>query len=367
MATKIEWAQNSDGTRGETWNPVSGCSIVSPGCHNCYAMRMAFRLEAMGQDKYQGTTEKQNGRILWTGKIKINVFALSIPLKKKKPATWFVNSMSDLFHEQVPFEFIDKVFAVMALCPQHTFQCLTKRAGRMAEYLGDRRQSRDDECADEWFDEMGLIGKKYGVKWKEPPRPLPNVWLGVSCEDQQRAEERIPHLLNCAACIRFISAEPLLSPINFSQWIEEDADRGGFRSARPDGIQDRTRAAVATLDQIIAGGESGPGARPCNTDWIRSIVTQCGAAGIDCFVKQLGANVIGRNAATTCTVPGSQCWPDGTGTDVNRIRLKDKKGGDMSEWPEDLRVRQMPRVATAGRDLGNGAERRVDARQTTKI
>src|SRR4051812_20173659 len=126
--SKIEWT-------GKTWNPVVGCSLVSPGCTNCYAMRMAARLEAMGQGKYAGTTRKVNRLAVWMGKINLDEQSLTIPLRTKKPTTWFVNSMSDLFHECVPFDFVDRVFAVMALTPHHTYQILTKRPERMAEYM----------------------------------------------------------------------------------------------------------------------------------------------------------------------------------------------------------------------------------------
>lgn len=275
-ASKIEWTE-------ETWNPIAGCSILSPGCHNCYAMRMAGRLEAMGQKKYAGTTK--DGR--WTGRINFEEAALSIPLRKKKPTTWFVNSMSDLFHADVPFEFIDRVFAVMALCPQHTFQVLTKRAARMAEWSAR-------------FD-LPIVPLSLGrqpddvfeAKW-----PLPNVWLGVSCEDQKRADERIPHLLRCPAKVRFLSCEPLLGPVELRRWTldgwlescEETVDGDdefscvGCPGYGPDcrGVWNRP------IHQVIVGGESGPGARPVHPDWVRSIRDQCQAAGVKYFFKQWG-------------------------------------------------------------------------------
>ncbi len=321
--SKIEWTD-------ATWNPMAGCSIVSPGCHNCYAMRTAYRLAAMGQKKYQGTTEKKNGRILWTGKINTDESALSIPLKKKKPTTWFVNSMSDLFHESVPFDFIDKVFAVMALCPQHTFQILTKRPERMAEYTTTSHRQEAIELAMSLVD--GYPEEDYDVIW-----PLPNVWLGTSCEDQQRADERIPHLLRCPAAVRFVSAEPLLGPIDLGEDSATFCHWAGQVVAGEceHGMACRERSYLDYLDWVIVGGESGPGARPCDLAWIRSIVGQCREAGVACFVKQLGANAIQ--------------FDDGgmTGNELHDCpyQTQNKKGGDISEWPEDLRVREMPHVA----------------------
>ena len=261
--TAIEWAS-------DVWNPVVGCSIESAGCKNCYAMKMAHRLQAMGQEKYQGTTEKVNGKAVWTGKVnEADKNTLTAPLRWKKPRRIFVNSMGDLFHEDVPFKLIDKVFTVMARCRQHTFLVLTKRAGRMQEYVSDvmahqeiihRRAAPID----------GAIDPRY--VW-----PLSNVWLGVSVETQKYADERIPCLLETPAAVRFVSAEPLLGPVDF--------ERGGFSL-----IQKVTSPAGKVwpgLDWLIVGGESGPGARPMHPDWARSIRDQCQAAGVPFFVKQM--------------------------------------------------------------------------------
>jgi len=232
--TKIEWSEH-------VWNPIAGCSVVSPGCHHCYAMRMAGRLEAMRLPKYSGTTK--DGR--WTGRINLDEEALMIPLRRKKPTTWFVNSMSDLFHEAVPNEFLRRVFAVMSECRQHVFQVLTKRAERMRDYL-----------ANPW---------RRGDTW-----PLPNVCCGVSVEDQQRADERIGLLLRTPAAMRFLSVEPMLAPINLTSYI--GTERQG------------------PISLVIVGGESGPGARPMHPDWVRSIRDQCEAAGVPFFFKQWGAH-----------------------------------------------------------------------------
>ena len=178
--TKIEWVKNRDGSEGMTWNPVRGCTRISPGCQNCYAERMAARkLPGMCSP----TTDEpfammHSGGPRWTGSVELIESALDIPLRRKKPTTYFVNSMSDLFHEKLPDEAIDRVFAVMAICPQHTFLVLTKRAERMWEYAETIRSLSNDE-------RQCRIGTRY--TW-----PLPNVRLGVSAEDQHRADERLP-------------------------------------------------------------------------------------------------------------------------------------------------------------------------------
>ncbi|MFN7607968.1 MAG: DUF5131 family protein, partial [Ralstonia sp.] len=216
--TSIEWTE-------QTWNPVAGCSLVSPGCTNCYAMSHAARLLDKPGSHYEGTTKRVNGKPVWTGKIGIAPDSILLaPLRRRKPAMYFVNSMADLFHEGVPEAVIDCVFAVMALSPQHTFQVLTKRAKRMREYMmgfgcdGSRRFNV--------FDAMCQVADSSSVRgvFKDgsstilaPEWPLPNVWLGVSAEDQARADERIPDLLATPAAVRFVSAEPLLGPIDFNR------------------------------------------------------------------------------------------------------------------------------------------------------
>lgn len=295
-ATSIEWTD-------ATWNPVAGCSLVSPGCTNCYAMRMAARLEAMGQPKYVGLTRKVNGHHVWTGKVTTDDAALMQPLSWRKPRRVFVNSMSDLFHEAVPFEFVDRVFAVMALTPQHTYQILTKRPERMAEYLEDRDvvkrifgpaisflAARDVNIEFEaWVG--SICSKKESYKW-----PLPNVWLGTSVEDQSRADERIPHLLRCPAVVRFLSVEPMLGPIDLTR-LEPgkgmdglDCLRGGWHQG--DGrIYEQHSTPTGehgSISWVIVGGESGPGARPMHPQWARDIRDQCQAAGVPYFFKQWG-------------------------------------------------------------------------------
>lgn len=314
MSTSIQWTE-------QTWNPIAGCNMVSFGCTNCYAMTMAHRLAAMGQEKYVGLTKKANGRAVWTGKINFNVAALTIPMKRRKPTMWFVNSMSDLFHEDVPFEFVDRVFAVMALCLQHTFQILTKRPERMAEYLNDSRSMlgfKTDENV--WKTAACMDGERFTKAYKPNLNdighwPLPNVWLGTSIENQSTAEDRIPHLLRCPAAVRFLGAEPLLDYIDLTEWIER-------------------------IGWVIVGGESGPGARQCDVDDVQQIVDLCQLAKVPVFVKQLGAKPFkGRGEPDGWPEEGSQVnWETG------EIHLKDRKGGTPSEWPEDLRVREFPEV-----------------------
>ncbi|MBR1164944.1 DUF5131 family protein [Bradyrhizobium elkanii] len=225
MATNssIEWTE-------ATWNPVGGCTILSPGCTNCYAMRLARRLEAMGQKKYAGTTRMTGGRAKWNGKIVLDESALGIPLKWKSSKIIFVNSMSDLFHERVPLEFIAKVFGIMNQARHHTFQVLTKRADRLAE-----------------------VANKFS--WPN------NVWMGVSVESQEYVG-RIDALRSTPAYVKFLSLEPLLGPLN--------------------------NLNLNRIDWAIAGGESGPAARPMSPDWVRSIRDQCVEAGVAFHFKQWG-------------------------------------------------------------------------------
>lgn len=331
MATKIEWTD-------ATWNPTTGCSREGPGCDHCYAERMTHRLAMMGQSKYAGLTVlNKAGDRHFNGVLKTHNDALTIPMTWTKPRRVFVNSMSDLFHKSVPFGFIDKVFAVMALCKRHTFQILTKRPDRMAEYLNHSRDmlgfKTDERVLAEVhdYDHDDFVFQDSQFQW-----PLPNVWLGCSPVNQEKYDQYIPHILQVSAATPFLSLEPLLGPINLNldhevltDLMDANPDRDPrnrgrypFPGLRGDAITRRRH----WLNWVIVGGESGPGARPCKVEWIRDIIKQCKAAAVPCFVKQLGSNPI-----------------DGSG--YSRLPLKDKKGGDMSEWPADLRVREMPAIA----------------------
>lgn len=226
--TPIEWTD-------VTWNPVAGCNVATAGCTNCYAMRMAARLEAMGMPKYQGLTRKSGGRYVWTGKIVQDENALRAPLRWRTPRTVFVNSMSDLFHPDVDEDFILKVWTVMGQTPQHTYQVLTKRPERMREVLR-----------------------------KPEFKVLPNVWIGTSVEDDA-VLGRIDDLRATPAAIRFISFEPLIGSV-------ADAD-------------------LTDINWAIVGGESGPRARPMAEEWVFEIEELCRESGAAFFFKQWG----GRN------------------------------------------------------------------------
>ncbi len=223
--TSIEWTD-------ATWNPVAGCLIISPGCTNCYAMRMAARLEAMRVPKYEGLTRKSGQRYIWTGKVRLDEASLDIPLKWKKPRKIFVNSMSDLFHTDVPPDFIARVWSVMERTPQHTYQILTKRPERMREVLTT----------------LGLPA-------------LEHVWLGTSVEDSA-VLSRLDDLRATPAIIRFVSFEPLIGSV--------------------------ANADLTDIHWAIVGGESGPRARPMNQIWVDEIRLRCRTSGTAFFFKQWG-------------------------------------------------------------------------------
>ena len=223
--TTIEWTD-------ATWNPVAGCTIITPGCTNCYAMRMAARLEAMGTKKYTGLTRKSGGRYVWTGQVSLDEQALQVPTTWRKPRMVFVNSMSDLFHEAVPTEFIARVWGAMAAANWHTYQVLTKRPERMREVV----------CT------MNL------------PK-LDNVWLGTSVENNE-VLRRVDDLRQVPAALRFLSFEPLLGPV--------------------------TGVSLEGIHWAIVGGESGPRSRPMSEAWVDEIRVECAKAGTAFFFKQWG-------------------------------------------------------------------------------
>lgn len=307
--SNIEWCD-------ATWTPIRArrfddrkvgvhCERVSPGCLNCYSStfnRRRLPNQGTGLDFVRGSRDKVE--IFLDGKL------LSDPMRWRKPKRIFVCSQTDLFAEFVPFDFIDRVFAVMALCPQHTFQILTKRPERMREYVESfgwdfarlediACQLSNSPCA------AGLI--------EDVDFPLKNVWLGVSVENQDTLH-RIDTLKDIPAAVRFVSFEPLLEDLG-----------------------------AVILDKIhwaIIGGESGPGARPMFLEWAQSLIQQCRDQSVAPFMKQFGANVH--------ELSGETWWPEGAAlTDDNfggfHIHLEDRKGGSMDEWPEDLRVREFPK------------------------
>lgn len=293
--SNIEWTD-------ATWNPVTGCTRVSAGCDHCYAVAMTHRLEGAslgapgGQRdrgkiglKYAGlTVVNGKGERHFNGKVRCHEDVLRTPFFWKKTRRIFVNSMSDLFHPYVPFEFIDTVFAVMSLCPQHTFQILTKRPERMFAWFGRyaampaRLAYRVGEEASRFLD----CAKGGAANWTDDGA-LSNVWLGTSVENQQTADQRIPYLLSCPAAVRFVSYEPALGPVDFK--MRPNGDRSiccqcGERHEGSCFDHPHHRG----LDWIIVGGESGPGARPMHSNWARAVRDQCKAASIPMFFKQWG-------------------------------------------------------------------------------
>jgi protein gp37 len=279
--TGIEWAD-------ATWNVVIGCDKVSPGCDNCYAIRTATRMSANPNPKistaYAGTAAAGE----WTGQINMLPDRLILPYHWARPRKIFVNAQSDLFHADVTDEFIAAVFAVMACTPQHTYQILTKRPARMRSLM----QS-------ELFREM-IFTREAGqgpmAHILEPEGwPLPNVWLGVSVEDQKRADLRIPALLETPAAVRWISAEPLLGPITLAgddtrspYWLTGEPAWAEPAPVGPHGILMSDLIMKPGLDWVVVGGESGPKARPMHPAWARQLRNQCAVAGVPFLFKQWG-------------------------------------------------------------------------------
>jgi protein gp37 len=318
--TKIQWAD-------KVWNPVRGCSPASGGCDHCYAAANARRFEPA----------LVNAKGEFNGTVRCLPERLEQPMHWREPKVVFACSMADVFNEEVPYDFIDKVFAVMALCPQHTFQVLTKRPERMTAYLaacevwddedkvlGDTgignvingiphyflSKCREKPGGDDnwtWIEHetaaehgcdpgcgIAVPGYWEYSEYPQPiliPWPLPNVWLGTSVENQAATDERIPHLLKCPAAVRFLSCEPLIGPLD--------------------------NLPLEGIDWVIVGGETGPGARLCKVGWIGSIVAQCRKAGVPAYVKQLGTN--------------SDWFADHRGT-----------RNAPEAWPSPLRLRQYP-------------------------
>jgi protein gp37 len=320
--TSIEWT-------GRTWNPVRGCSLVSPGCTHCYAMALAHRFSGAGKP-YEGLTRKRVSLgAVWTGEVRTVPDALDEPLSWRTPTRVFVNSMSDLFHGDVPDAFIAAVFGIMAMSREHTFQVLTKRPERMRAWFAwitAQAQTGDEvaycvESASELLhghavDVEAAVRRTdrhvpvLGAGW-----PLANVHLGVSVEDRKHGVPRIATLREVPAALRFLSVEPLLEDVG-------DLDLTG-------------------IGWVIVGGESGPHARRCDLGWIHRVVTQCRAQRVPCFVKQLGARPTGE-------------WLSGRAPQTHHHParrdewvLNDAKGGDPGEWPTELRVREMPEVRHA--------------------
>ncbi|MGW2384348.1 DUF5131 family protein [Streptomyces sp. NPDC001658] len=316
--SNIEWTE-------QTWNPTTGCDRISPGCDRCYALTMAKRLKGMGQDKYQTDGDPRTSGPGFG--IAAHGQSFREPLRWKKPRRVFVNSMSDLFHSGIHTADLHLIFGVMAATPQHTYQVLTKRHGRMRSLLNDPQ-----------FAHMAYHRARmaYGLPDTAPqPWPLPNLWLGVSVENQKYADLRIPALLETPAAVRFLSCEPLLGPVDIYRylWLTGPSTAGPFsdyagrvRHRGDVGGQTLTSVASRDLQWAIVGGESGSGARPMDPEWARAIVTDCQDAGVAPFVKQLGT-VWARDT----TYAGKTVAAHG-----------DTKGGNPDYWPAHLRVREYP-------------------------
>lgn len=287
----IEWTNR-------TWNPLAGCTWKSSGCDHCYAAGMALRLEAMaekdvaegrdpgGKRKYMGIAQRRSdGQAVFNGKIHLDDDALGDPLRWKKPQMVFVNSMSDLFHKDVPDAFLDSAFMVMREAKRHTFQVLTKRPERMKEYVNKR------------WTALGLFEAR-------------NIWLGTSVENQTMADERLGHLVNTRAHVRFVSFEPLLGPVDVRHWLQ-------------------------SIHWVIVGGESGKGARPMHPDWARWLRDQCREEWAKYFFKQWGEYLPANLVENQATYPDSAlaAYP-GNGI---AIRVGKKAAGrllDGREWNE---------------------------------
>ncbi|MBC6429679.1 phage Gp37/Gp68 family protein [Nostoc sp. HG1] len=303
MSTNIEWAD-------ETINPIVGCSRISPGCEKCYAATAAKSPRLQQFTQYQAVSK-------WDGTVEFVKSQLIKPLYWRKSKRIFVCSMADLFHANVPDEWIHQVMAVAALSPQHTFQILTKRPERMKEYFSQQ------SLWVKWYEAAkenlwDAVSEKFGglINLQQyftlQPFPLPNMWLGASTENQQMADKRIPILLQIPASVRFLSCEPLLEEIDFRQ-------AGVIQKL----ISDDSEWELVNEDiqWIVVGGESGPNSRPCHIEWIESIVQQCQQSQTPVFVKQLGANAK---------------------FDQQRFKTRDNKGGDIEEFPQHLQVREFP-------------------------
>jgi protein gp37 len=364
--TPIEWTDFSANPlkfRTADGRVVWACEKLSPGCTNCYAEDLSHRYGGVRRagDWNAGTMatltpflDEKELRHMLTAKV--------IDGKPVAGSKCFIGDMTDIFGLWVPDELLDRLFAVFDQRRDVTWQVLTKRANRLRQYLTET---------------VTFHGRTYpAAQWRllldanrrdkttrqidDEPWPLKNVWLGVSAEDQKRADERIPLLLQAPAAVRFISAEPLLGPVDLTRFIggsdtavddlaPEDAhcvrcgcwwDEDSTEHECPAGFGPRP-------DWVIVGGESGADARPCAEEWIARVVDQCRAAGVPVFVKQLGAYVVSEARTATpdhlsdptspklLRAPNGECW-------AWRAGLRDRKGGDPSEWPEDLRVREFP-------------------------
>jgi protein gp37 len=292
--TGISWTD-------QTWNPIVGCSKISTGCAHCYAETMARRLRGMGRPEY---LEAHDGTG-WSGRTVFLPERLDQPLRWRKPRRIFVCSMGDLFHESVTNEQIAAVWGVMAAAPQHAFQVLTKRPGRMAEWFEwCRKASRADDVLPLYGRRIPRPGRVHLWLALAGDAPLPNVWLGTTAEDQAAADSRIPYLLQCPAALRFVSVEPMLGEIDLDlephphgrpEALCESRECSGCGDADSEPCGDWRRwRDRPRIDWVICGGESGPGARPMHPDWARGLRDQCRGAKVPFHFKQWGPRNAGH-------------------------------------------------------------------------
>lgn len=335
--TKIEWTD-------ATWNPITGCSVVSPGCTNCYAMKLAgTRLQH--HPSRAGLTDDSKAGPVWNGTVRFNEQWLDQPLRWKTPRRIFVCAHGDLFHENVPFEWVDRVFGVMGMANWHTYQVLTKRPDRMRRYLSAESTQRrvisaasriDSLLAAEWWADCGASN--------EAALPLHNVWLGVSVEDQRSANERIPLLLETPAAVRFVSCEPLLGPVDLEALLQRDpsipdGSADYFIDSLNGRLWDDVNGTVCEqqprLDWVIVGGESGHGARPMHPDWARSLRDPCEAAGVPFFFKQWGEwRTLGEDEVWDGGKVPVHIWIDGISRAVHIGKRAAGRLLDGREWNE---------------------------------
>lgn len=370
--SKIEWTD-------ATWNPLRGCSRVSEGCRHCYAETVAARFSKSGM-AYEGLIHPSTGG--WNGQVRLVPELLRQPWDWVKPRRIFVNSMSDLFHEQVPFEFIAAVFWIMSVTTRHTYQVLTKRPARMVAFFEWLKAYDPDDIHEVWDEAFGdwrdqaisdaaeTVPELKALDWRPatnrrggydncgPAFPYENVWLGVSVEDQKTADERIPLLLQCPAAVRWLSCEPLLgsinllalprpfefhqSPYGWDQWLAQ------------------------RLHWVVAGGESGPGARPMHPDWARSLRDQCASNGVPFFFKQWGewGQYVNEDHFTHCG-PERQphAWVDRISAAHGHCWLVDDDGGWSNytgEPPMRADGQILDRVAIMGKHGKREAGRLLD-------
>ncbi|RLC38220.1 phage Gp37/Gp68 family protein [Candidatus Falkowbacteria bacterium] len=302
--TKIAWTER-------TWNPAVGCSKISPGCKNCYAEKMAYRIASTRGATGVKYSKLLNGRAGWNGKVYCDEKALSIPKRWKQPSRIFVPSMGDLFHKEVSYDFIDKVYDTMLSCDWHTFQVLTKRPDIALDYYESVKADQAE------------IGEPTAIDYAE------NIWFGTTAENQEMADKRIPILLQIPAAVRFVSVEPMLGPVDL--YNKKRDYLGPITGTKGQVLEDG-------LNWVIIGCESGPGARECKTEWVRGLVGQCQSASVPVFVKQLQmykATNHNKIFESADLVRSYYC--------DEKVKVKRFLTKKIEQFPADLMIREYPK------------------------